>query len=339
MNYSDTLYFTVIAAGVAVSVLLFAAGLKKRSLHPFHAFPLMAACLLAAFVTGKLFWFLFNSVQLSEGGFVGLIRPVPSEFSFTGCLAGAALGVWLTSRLLKQPARQVMDCFALPCCILAAFVRFAEIFQGDLGLGEMATFGLDEISDSSVLAFFPLAVRDQWGQWLLSISTLEAVGALFAGILVLHFRAADRSGKKRPCDEMLFELALFALCIFPMFFEIAKITGTVFYYIHVEQLLSVLLMLFPVIRLCLRLSNSRQRMPWLPLVLFLLCVALNGFSQFFLDKAWRFSSLFSEDVFSWLSNHLEQICSCVMLVTVICASVVYVLSFRKASKAGVPDES
>lgn len=335
---SDALYFTVIAAGVAVAALLFAAGLKKRSLRPVYALPLMAAGLLAAFVTGKLFWFLFTGSQPLSDGIAGLIQPVPSEFSFTGCLAGTILGVWLTARLLKQPARQVLDSFALPCCVLAAFVRFAEIFQGDLGLGEMATFGLEEISDSSALSFFPLAVRDQWGQWLLAVSTLEAIGALLAGVLVLRFRAAAGSGKARLCDGMLFELSLFSLCTFPMFFEIAKIAGAVFYYVHVEQLLTALLMLVPVIGLCLRLSRSRKRAPWLPLVLFLLCVALNGFSQFFLDKAWRFSELFSEDVFSWLSDHLEQICSGVMLVSVSCAFIVYILAFRRASKAGDPGE-
>ena len=69
---SDALYFTVIAAGVAAAALLFAAGLKKRSLRPVHALPLMAAGLLAAFVTGKLFWLLFTSSQPAgamAGGF------------------------------------------------------------------------------------------------------------------------------------------------------------------------------------------------------------------------------------------------------------------------------
>ena len=340
---TETLYPILIAAGCTAAVILFAAGLKRRSLSPVYALPFTAAGLLLAFILGKAFFLLFNSFQLSVAG---LFSPVPSEFSFAGCLAGLVLGVALAARAAKRPVPSVLDSFALPCCVLAAFVRFAEAFAGDLGLAEMATFGLEEISEGSALAFFPLAVRDQWGQWLLALSTLETIGALIAAILVIRHDTAGRKVRSVPREGTLIEPALFILCTFGFFFETARISGVVFYYVHIEQLLSALIMLGLLIRLCARLSRAGRRLPWLPVGLFILCIALNGFSQYFLDKAWRFSGLFSEAVFSWLSSHLEQVCYGIMLLTAVCSLVLYHVAFRKdrapaytKPKAGEPDEA
>ena len=340
---TDTLYPILIAAGCMAAVILFARGLKRRDIAPVYALPFTAAGLLLAFILGKAFFLLFNCYQLS---FAGLFSFAPSEFSFTGCLVGLVLGVALSALAARRPVPSVLDSFALPCCILAAFVRFAEAFAGDLGLAEMATFGLDEISDGSALAFFPFAVRDQWGQWLLALSTLETIGAVIAAILVIRHDTAGRRVLSVPRKGTLIEPALFMLCAFGLFFETAKISGVVFYYVHIEQLLSALVMLGLLIRLCSRLSRAGRRLPWLPAGLFLLYVALNGFSQYFLDKAWRFSGLFSETVFSWLSSHLEQVCYSVMLLTAVCMLVLYHLSFRKdradtdpKAKAGESDEA
>jgi len=338
---TDTLYPILIAAGCMAAVILFARGLKRRDIAPVYALPFTAAGLLLAFILGKAFFLLFNSYQLS---FAGLFSFAPSEFSFTGCLIGLVLGVALSARIARSPVPSVLDSFALPCCILAAFVRFAEAFAGDLGLAEMATFGLDEISEGSALAFFPFAVRDQWGQWLLALSTLETIGALIAAILVIRHDTAGKRVPAVPRKGTLIEPALFMICAFGLFFETAKISGVVFYYVHIEQLLSALVMLGLLIRLCSRLSRAGRRLPWLPVGLFLLCVALNGFSQYFLDKAWRFSGLFSETVFSWLSSHLEQVCYGVMLLTAVCMLVLYHFAFRKDRadtklKAGESDEA
>ena len=338
---TDTLYPILIAAGCMAAVILFARGLKRRDIAPVYALPFTAAGLLLAFILGKTFFLLFNSYQLS---FAGLFSFAPSEFSFTGCLIGLVLGVALSARIARSPVPSVLDSFALPCCILAAFVRFAEAFAGDLGLAEMATFGLDEISEGSALAFFPFAVRDQWGQWLLALSTLETIGALIAAILVIRHDTAGKRVPAVPRKGTLIEPALFMICAFGLFFETAKISGVVFYYVHIEQLLSALVMLGLLIRLCSRLSRAGRRLPWLPVGLFLLCVALNGFSQYFLDKAWRFSGLFSETVFSWLSSHLEQVCYGVMLLTAVCMLVLYHFAFRKDRadtklKAGESDEA
>ena len=343
---TDTLYPILIAAGCMAAVIpMFACGLKRlfRDIAPVYAllqpqascWPLSSARPSSCFLTA-----------ITVPPLAGLFSFAPSEFSFTGCLVGLVLGVALSALAARRPVPSVLDSFALPCCILAAFVRFAEAFAGDLGLAEMATFGLDEISDGSALAFFPFAVRDQWGQWLLALSTLETIGAVIAAILVIRHDTAGKRVLSVPRKGTLIEPALFMLCAFGLFFETAKISGVVFYYVHIEQLLSALVMLGLLIRLCSRLSRAGRRLPWLPAGLFLLCVALNGFSQYFLDKAWRFSGLFSETVFSWLSSHLEQVCYSVMLLTAVCMLVLYHLSFRKdradtdpKAKAGESDEA
>ena len=161
---TDSLYPVLIAAGCMAAVILFARGLKRRDIAPVYALPFTAAGLLLAFILGKAFFLLFNSYQLS---FAGLFSFAPSEFSFTGCLVGLVLGVALSALAARRPVPSVLDSFALPCCILAAFVRFAEAFAGDLGLAEMATFGLDEISDGSALAFSrsPSGISGDSGCW------------------------------------------------------------------------------------------------------------------------------------------------------------------------------
>ena len=327
---TDASYPSLAAAGCAVAVILFAAGLRRRHLKPVYALPLTAAGLLAAFIAGKLFWIIFNLPQLSLEGPVCLVRLIPAEFSFTGGLAGLSLGIALTARLLKLPVPDVLDGYAVPCCIFAAFIRFAEIFAGDLGLGEMATFGLEEISEGSLLAFFPLAVRDSWGEWLPALSTLEALCALITGAAVLRRGTSAARGKIRFAAGSLFEFALFYLCLCGFFFETAKLSGVIFYYVHVEQLLCALVLLGLLIHICSGRSRREERLPWLPVVLFLLCVALNGLSQFFLDKPWLFSGLIPEAIFTWLTDRLELFCSTVMLLTTVCIGVLYLLAFRKA---------
>ena len=329
---TDTWYSVLAAAGCIFAAVLFAAALKRRHLRPLFALPFMAVSLLMALIMGKAFYLVFNSEPLSSDGWLaGIIRLQPSEFSFTGFLAGASLGVALAALLWRTPVLKTLDCFAIPCCILAAFIRFAEVFSGDLGLAEMATFGLEEISETSSLAFFPLAVRDQWDQWLLALSTLEALCAILTAVLVLFLGSGSRRRKNAQCDGILFETALFTLCTCGFFFETAKISGGVFYYVHVEQLFSALVMLFLIIRLCMRLSRMQKRLPWLPLGLFFFFVAVNGFSQYFLDKAWRFSDLFPETVFEWLSDHLGQVCYAVMLMTAVCVFFLYLFSCRRTA--------
>ena len=321
------LYYALLAAGVLAAALFFAAGLKRRRLQPLFALPASVAGLLLAFVLGKLLYLVFHLELASLEG--AWLRLDPTEFSFTGCLAGFALGVLLTARVRKLPAAQVMDCFAVPLCVLAAFVRFAEIFAGELGLAEMATFGLEEISDGSLLAFFPLAIRDQWGMWLFALSTLETLGALFAAFLVIRRRARSARNGSILRDGMLFELALYVLCLFGMFFETAKIISVVFYFVHLEQLFSVLVMLVLLVRLCCLLSRTGRPRPWLPLVFFLLCIALNGFAQYFMDKAWQFYEIIPENIFSFINDHLGQVCYGVMLLTVVLSFFLYDVPFQR----------
>ena len=327
---TDFWYVALLVSGLILASVLFAVRLKKQNLRPVFVLPMMAVILLTAVISGKILYLLFSSnLIVSDNWLAEVFHLNPAEFSFTGLLAGASLGTILAARLIKLPVPEVLDCFALPFCLLAAFVRFAEIFVGDLGLAEMATFGLEEISDGSVLAFFPFAIRDQWGQWLLALSTLETICIIITAFMILLSSFRSHRDLSIPCDGALFELALFILCAIGFFFETAKISGVVFYYVHVEQVFSALIMLILLIRLCSRLSHIQKHSYRLPVTLFFAFLTINAFSQYFMDKAWRFTSLFSESVFDWLSDHLCLVCYSVMMLTTICMIVLYLLSFRK----------
>ena len=325
-----------IAVAFIAAALLFASGLKHRHISRAVVLPAVLVGILISIVLGKLLYVVFHIYQafLDHSWF----RLNPEEFSFTGILIGVVLGVVLIAKLQKLSAAAVLDCFALPLCVLTAVLRFSEIFAGELGLSEMATFGLDEIADGSLLAFFPVAVRDSWGQWLPAVCTSEAFLAVLSAALVLRIRCLSDRGTVHLRHGQLFELAAYTLCAAGMFFETSKIVSVVFYYVHVEQFFCAVIMLILLIRLCAVPARRGSRSAWLPLILFLLCVAVNAFSQYFLDKAWQFYDLIPETVFVWISDHLGQFCYGVMFVTTLCALALYLIPFLHMSRSSVSTE-
>ena len=327
---SDLLYLLLVCAAWGCALAVFALALKRRGLSVPVAFIGMAAGVPLALIAGKLLWLAFNSQQFDDYGAACLVRFLPGEFSFTGACAGLVLAVVLAALLRKERPARVLDAFAPALCVFTVIARLAELFVGDLGLAETSYIGLPEITDGSLIAFFPFAVRDSWGFWQLGASGLEAVAALVftvpASVVLrreLPPRLADKNG-------VVFEAAAFGLCASAFFPELYKITALVFYYIRVEQLLCAVVMLALVIRVCRVLSRRKLPRPYLPLILFLVFLALNAFTQYFLDKYWQFANLFPESVFDWICNNLRPTCAALILATTVCMVLVYVFPFRKA---------
>ena len=299
---TDVRYLITLAAGLLAAAAIFAFDLKRKRIRSVLVFPGFAAGIAGALILGKAGFLLFHTHYFTLYGAGCLFRASPDEFSFVCACGGFVLGLWLVCRAAKVPGRKAMNCFAVSGCVLAAFAKFAEVFAGDLALVELYTFGMEELTAESPLAFFPLAIRDDWGQVMLSASTAEALWTLLCVPAACLIRKKGGSA---------FAFCAFTLCACHFFIDTVKIVSIVFYYVHVEQALCALVMLALLARQA-RTCGGRAAAVLIPAVL---CIAVNGLTQYLLDKPSTFAWMMSEEAFGWLNDHLAPFCYTVMLCT------------------------
>ena len=329
MESDITLYRIIAAAGILLSGVLFVYLSRRRGFSAGRAAAGFLAGLLLALLFAKGVYVCFYYASLEQYGFGKWFRIIPQEFSFIAGAAGFCLGPVLLNLRKKQEIPGVLDCLAAPGCLLAAFLRFAEVFLGQLGLCDVYTLGLPDIAEGSLLARFPFAARDAWGIWYLSVSTLAAFAALLIGLAAfLRLRKKDEIP-----SGMIFERCAFLLCAVRFFLELTRTECLVFYFVHVDQALCAVFLLALFIRVCLRVKKAGKRFPVPSLVFFLLCIALNGVTQYLQDKPWKFRGLFSEDAFRWLNDNLRWFGYALLLFTTVLSVILYLRLWHKAKAA------
>ena len=203
--------------------------------------------------------------------------------------------VWFARRW-KQPVGEWLDCLAPGGLLAIAVARMAESWLGNRGLGE-------KLSDGHWMCFFPLAVQNERGWWMMAIFTLEALWALvcLAWLLV----AARRHRGRKP--GLLFENTLALLCVGQLVLELLA-SGSVFYsFVHIDQVICALVLLYYILRHTLT-ARVRGFKRWWPLIVYLLLVALNGVTQFALDKPYLFTQYLSLEAERWIMEHLQLLC-------------------------------
>ena len=327
MLFDDWRYGVTILAGLLLSLAWFALALKKRGRRAMLALPCGALGVLAGYLCAKLIYLAFNfGPAFGMYGGQALFSLVPEEFSFVGGSMGFCLGVWLGARVMGEDTASTLDTFAAPGCLLVAFFRFAEIFagQGEIGLADMYTVGLPEIEDGSILAFFPASLQDPYGMWHFAISTLVALCAL---LIMLH--TILRARHFAPIAGLSFERAAFLLCAVQLFLELPRLVSLIFFFVHVEQVLVALIMLFLMIRASLRLKRMSGKFPVWPLACLILCIAVNGVTQYLMDKPWKFEHLMPEGVFLWVNDNLTAFGNLVMLATAVAMPLLHAWVIRR----------
>lgn len=327
------MYYVILVLGILVSGSLFLFNVRKKRLSvPLAACIFVLGLALACFFAKSLY-VLLNYSALKGHGIHKWFLLIPEQFSFVG----GAIGFCLAPVLLRIKKRReipvYLDQLALPGCLLAAVLRFDEIFLGELGLADLRSLGLPDLSDGSVLACFPFAVRDTWGVWYLSVSTLAALLALvILCCLALSSRKGRRLSRSVP-DGFLFERCAFLLCSVRFFLELTRIDCLIFYFVHVDQVLAALVMLVLFIRMGLRLKRQSGHFPVVSLVLYLLSYTLNGIIQYLMDKPWHFESLLPQEAYFWLNRNLNSFGFSVLLLTTIVQGILFFRLYRKAAKA------
>ena len=319
-------WWVAFSAGVLLSGGLFVLSARRGGFSVRRA----AACFLCGILMALLAARLFHAAWYGAGEWFGMD---PRSFSFAAGCAGFCAGSVLPCLRRREEIPALLDCLAVPGCVLVAFARFGEIFLGQLGLADVYSFGLPDIREGSLLARFPFAAADAWGYWYLSVSTLAALLALAAAAYGLWLK-----GKKKTASGVLFERCAVLLCSGRLFLELTRMESLIFRYVHLDQALCALFMLGFVIRACIRRKKTAGRFPVLPLVLVILCIAVNGVTQFLMDKPWMFEPVLPEGIYRWLNDNLKVFGLCLLLVTAVLPAVIHGrLCFGKVSPgSGTP---
>lgn len=199
----------------------------------------------------------------------------PHVSFFCGAV-GVCLGILLAGRLMqKETAFDRMDAFAPFGALLVALFRMGELFFEIYGLGRT-------LPKESPLAFFPLAVkiRDAGGyeSWRWAICILSALFALvWAAVAFSRLRSRNRTG-------FGFTITLFFLSLTQILCESLRTTGIMWLFVHAEQLLCAVVLLFVMLFWILK---SGRELPflrrWWPLGALLLGAGLLVALEFAID--------------------------------------------------------
>ena len=121
-------------------------------------------------VLAKLVYYLaMINYMMMYGWLQSLVDVTMGTFSYYGGVAGFCLGVVLTARLTHERPLALLDAFAPAGVLLAALARFGEFFLEGVGTRDFLYWELPEH------CFFPLAVSNEYGEWLYAVFMLEGL--------------------------------------------------------------------------------------------------------------------------------------------------------------------
>lgn len=328
MLSATTLYFAILALSILVSGSLFLLSVRKHGLSVPLAAGIFIAGLVLAYFFAKGVYVALNYSALKANGAGKWFLLVPEQFSFVGGAIGFCLAPVLFRAKKRREIPAYLDQLAFPAGLLAALMRFDEIFLGELGLADLRDIGLQDMTDGDLFARFPFAVKDSWGVWYLAVCTIAALM-----ILVIIGCMALRARKGRLLPEGLrFERFIFLVCAVRLFLELTRLDCLIFFFVHVDQLLAAVVMLILFIRAGYRVKQRSGRFPGWALVIYLISYVLNGIMQYAMDKPWHFQSLLTEGVYNWLAYNLSSFGTCVLLATTIVTVILYLCLCRKETK-------
>lgn len=206
-------------------------------------------------VFAKLVYYLaMIDFMVMNGWLKSLVDINMGTFSYYGGVAGFCLGIVLSARLTRRKPTDLLNAYAPAGLLLAALARFGEVVLDGVGIRDMLYWEHPEH------CFFPLAVSNEWGEWLYAVFMLE--GFLTLGVLLLCVTLLKKERFLR---------SLFYLCLIQILCESLRSDSFTWLFVKVEQLLCMLVLAGVLFVYCLRTRGVRHR--WLP---FLICFPIAG---------------------------------------------------------------
>lgn len=218
------------------------------------------------FVLAKLvYYFAMIHFMVMFGWLNSLVDMNSGTFSYYGGVAGFCLGVVLSACCTRMKPMQLLDAFAPAGLLLAALARFGEVLLDGVGTRDMLYWEHPEH------CFFPLAVPNEYGEWLYAVFMLE-------GLLTLCVLALCLTRLK----QQRFLRSLFYMCLIQILCESLRTDSFTWLFVKVEQLLCMLVLVGVLVVFCVKTPGVRRR--WMPImacvpiaaVLVVLEFALNG---------------------------------------------------------------
>lgn len=200
-------------------------------------------------VLAKLVYYLaMINYMMMYGWLQSLVDVTMGTFSYYGGVAGFCLGVVLTARLTHEKPMALLDAFAPAGVLLAALARFGEFFLEGVGTRDFLYWELPEH------CFFPLAVSNEYGEWLYAVFMLEGLLTLCVFVLcVTCFR------------QQRFLRALFYLCLLQILCESLRTDSFTWLFVKVEQLICMLGLAGVLLVYCIKTPVQGFRR-WLPIL-------------------------------------------------------------------------
>ena len=230
MEANLTAYLITMGCGAAACVLwFFIARGRKAGFGKSAGLSALVLVLGAGLglLCARLGWILLriNVIQTKD-----LLTLRYDELSYYGGMAGVILAVWLSAKVMKLPAREVLNDFAPMGALMAAVARFAEYFLGMLGLGYV-----EEWAEAEGTVFFPSAVRiaydEEFFEFYLAVFVFSGLFSLIA------MRESLVHGK----EKYRFVRTLFYLCLPQVLFECMRMQKISWLFVPAEQLVCFLL--------------------------------------------------------------------------------------------------
>lgn len=246
MNLQYTLWFL---GSLIVSLALFAAMNReiKGKLQKCLYMGLFGTIL--GIVFAKLVYYLaMIDFMVMYGWLKSLVSVNTGTFSYYGGVTGFCLGVVLTACVTKTKPMELLNAFAPAGLILAALARFGEGLLEGVGTRDM------EYWDYPERCFFPLAVSNEYDEWLYAVFMLE-------GLLTLGIFAVCVTKLK----EHRFIRSLFYMLLIQIPCESLRSDSFCWLFVKVEQLICMLGVIGITYIYCLKTPGVKKR--WLPVAL------------------------------------------------------------------------
>ena len=136
------------------------------------------------------------SLVVNELGWQQVFKVWDGGFALFGVLPGCLLAAWLCAKRMRVRTAVLMDAAAPGAAIALAVARFAEYFTLQ---------GVGQPVDATALQWFPLAMQNRYGEWMMPVFLWEGIAALC--IAWAAYRAFVHPNRK-PLDAALSFLAL-----------------------------------------------------------------------------------------------------------------------------------
>jgi phosphatidylglycerol:prolipoprotein diacylglycerol transferase len=195
-------------------------------------------------------------------------------FALYGALFGCVLAALIFSKAAKIQVGGILDCIAPGAALVIAGSRFAEA---------LTTQGVGRLVEAEALQFFPFAVQNVYGDWVMPVFFYEGIAAL--AICFTAYRHLKRKNEKAGNTALLFLLLFGASQV--LLESMREDDFLRWGFVKVSQLMSMGLILTVAVIFGIRVLAKKKTGP-LAAAGFLMLAAGTGacvFLEFALDKS------------------------------------------------------